>query len=100
MLLLAGVVDSTTNYIEHPEAVADRLERAAGALGDPHRIIAATDCGFETTAGLAPVAEELVWAKLRAMRAGADLASNGCSDSHSVCACRRAADSCSRPLSS
>ena len=75
MILLVGAIDSTTNYVEHPEVVADRLERAARALGDPQRIIAATDCGFETTVGLSSVAEELVWAKLRALRDGAGIAS-------------------------
>jgi 5-methyltetrahydropteroyltriglutamate--homocysteine methyltransferase len=75
LVMLVGVVDSTTNYVEHPEVIADRLERAARALGDPHRIIAATDCGFETTVGLSSVADELVWAKLRALRDGAALAS-------------------------
>jgi 5-methyltetrahydropteroyltriglutamate--homocysteine methyltransferase len=75
MILLVGAIDSTTNYVEHPEVVADRLERAARALGDPERIIAATDCGFETTVGLSSVAEELVWAKLRALRDGAAIAS-------------------------
>ena len=75
MILLVGAIDSTTNYVEHPEVVADRLERAARALGDPQRIIAATDCGFETTVGLSTVAEELVWAKLRALRDGAAIAS-------------------------
>jgi len=74
MLLIAGVIDTTTNYIEHPEVVADRIERAAKAVGDPHRIMAATDCGFETTTGLAPVADEIVWQKLRAMRDGAVIA--------------------------
>jgi len=75
MLLVAGVIDTTTNYVEHPEVVADRLELAARAVGDPHRLIAGTDCGFETAAGLGDVAEEVVWEKLRALRAGADLAS-------------------------
>jgi len=74
MLLVAGVIDTTTNYIEHPEVVADRIERAARAVGDPRRVIAGTDCGFETAAGLGEVAEEVVWEKLRALRAGADLA--------------------------
>jgi len=55
--------------------IAERLQRAAGAVGDPHRVIAGTDCGFETTTGLGEVAEEVVWEKLKAMRAGADLAS-------------------------
>ncbi len=76
MLLVTGVIDTKTNYVEHPEVVADRLERAVQAVGDPSRIMAATDCGFETSAGLGEVVEEIVWAKLRAMRAGADLASS------------------------
>ncbi len=75
MSLVTGVIDTKTNYVEHPEVIADRLERAARAVGDPRRIMAATDCGFETSAGLGEVAEEVVWAKLRAMRDGADLAS-------------------------
>ena len=74
MLLVAGVVDTTTNYVEHPEVVAERLERAAEAVGDPRRVLAGTDCGFATAAGLGEVAEEVVWEKLRALRAGADLA--------------------------
>jgi 5-methyltetrahydropteroyltriglutamate--homocysteine methyltransferase len=73
-LLVAGVIDTTTNYVEHPEVVADRLERAAEAVGDPHRVLAGTDCGFDTAAGLGEVAEEVVWKKLEALRAGADLA--------------------------
>ena len=74
MLLVAGVIDTTTNYVEHPEVVADRLERATEAVGDPRRVLAGTDCGFATAAGLGEVAEEVVWEKLRALRAGADLA--------------------------
>jgi 5-methyltetrahydropteroyltriglutamate--homocysteine methyltransferase len=73
-LLVAGVIDTTTNYVEHPEAVADRLERFADAVGDPHRVLAGTDCGFDTAAGLGEVADEVVWKKLEALRAGADLA--------------------------
>jgi 5-methyltetrahydropteroyltriglutamate--homocysteine methyltransferase len=73
-LLVAGVIDTTTNYVEHPEVIADRLERAAEAVGDPHRVLAGTDCGFDTAAGLGEVAEEVVWKKLEALRAGADLA--------------------------
>jgi 5-methyltetrahydropteroyltriglutamate--homocysteine methyltransferase len=75
MIIIAGVVDSTTNYIEHPEVVADRIERVARALGDPHRVMASPDCGFETTTGAQMVAEEIVWEKLRAMRDGAAIAS-------------------------
>ena len=76
MLLVAGVIDTTTNYVEHPEVVAERLADAARAIGDPHRVLAGTDCGFGTAAGLGEVAPEVVWEKLRALRAGADLASN------------------------
>jgi methionine synthase II (cobalamin-independent) len=74
MLLLAGVIDTTTNYVEHPEVVADRIETAARAVGDPQRVVAATDCGFGTAAGSNTVAEELVWEKLRTLRQGADIA--------------------------
>jgi 5-methyltetrahydropteroyltriglutamate--homocysteine methyltransferase len=73
-LLIAGVIDTTTNYVEHPELVADRLERVADAVGDPRRVLAGTDCGFDTAAGLGEVAEEVVWKKLEALRAGADVA--------------------------
>lgn len=74
MNLIAGVIDTTTNYVEHPEVVAGRIVRVARAIGDPRRVMAGTDCGFETTTGLAPVAEEIVWEKLRAMRDGAAIA--------------------------
>ena len=73
--LVAGVIDTTTNYVEHPEVVAERIERAASAVGDPRRVLAGTDCGFATAAGLGEVAEEIVWEKLRALSAGAALAS-------------------------
>ena len=75
MALVAGVIDTTSNYVEHPEVVADRLARVAAAVGDPRRLIAGTDCGFDTSAGIGDVAPSLVWEKLRALRAGADLAS-------------------------
>jgi 5-methyltetrahydropteroyltriglutamate--homocysteine methyltransferase len=73
--LVCGVIDTTTNYVEHPEVIADRLELAVRAVGDPHRVLAGTDCGFGTAAGLGEVAADVVWEKLRALRAGADLAS-------------------------
>src|SRR5436309_7654060 len=73
-VLVAGVIDTTNNYVEHPEVVADRLERIGRAVGDPKRIVAGTDCGFDTSAGLGDVAPSLVWAKLRSLREGADLA--------------------------
>jgi 5-methyltetrahydropteroyltriglutamate--homocysteine methyltransferase len=75
MLLVAGVIDTTTNFVEHPEVVAGRIERVASAVGDPVRVLAGTDCGFDTAAGLVSVAEEVVWEKLRSLRAGAELAS-------------------------
>jgi 5-methyltetrahydropteroyltriglutamate--homocysteine methyltransferase len=75
MLLLPGVIDSTTNYVEHPEVVADRICRAVEAVGDRSRVIASTDCGFGTFAGSENVAESVVWAKLRALSDGAALAS-------------------------
>ena len=75
-ILVAGVIDTLTNFVEHPEVVADRLERVATVVGDPTRVLAGTDCGFDTSAGWGRVAEDVVWAKLRTMRAGADLATN------------------------
>jgi 5-methyltetrahydropteroyltriglutamate--homocysteine methyltransferase len=73
-VLVAGVIDTTTNYVEHPEVVAERLVRVAAAVGDPRRILAGTDCGFDTSAGIGDIAPSVVWAKLRALKAGADLA--------------------------
>jgi 5-methyltetrahydropteroyltriglutamate--homocysteine methyltransferase len=73
--LIAGVIDTTTNYVEHPEVVARRLLRAVEAVGDPSRVLAGTDCGFETSAGYVMIPEDVVWAKLRALRDGARLAS-------------------------
>ena len=72
--LVAGVIDTTTNYVEHPETVAERLERAARVVGDPARIQAGTDCGFDTSAGMGRVPEDVVWAKLRSMAEGAHIA--------------------------
>jgi 5-methyltetrahydropteroyltriglutamate--homocysteine methyltransferase len=74
-IIIAGVIDSLTNFVEHPEAVADRLERVAAAVGDPHRVMAGTDCGFDTSAGMGRVAEDVVWAKLKSLSEGARLAS-------------------------
>jgi 5-methyltetrahydropteroyltriglutamate--homocysteine methyltransferase len=75
MLILPGVIDTTTNYVEHPEVVADRLLQVVEAVGARERVIASTDCGFGTFAGSEMVAPSVVWAKLRALREGADLAS-------------------------
>ena len=76
MLLAAGVIDTKTNYVEHPRLIADRLHQAAiAAGGDPTRILATTDCGFDTSAGSSRVDPGIVWLKLQAMREGAEIAS-------------------------
>ena len=74
MLFLPGVIDSTTNVVEHPEVVADRIAAAVAAVGDRTRVLASVDCGFGTFAGSMLVEESIVWTKLRALREGADLA--------------------------
>ncbi|HWE16581.1 MAG TPA: cobalamin-independent methionine synthase II family protein [Hyphomicrobiaceae bacterium] len=74
-LVIAGVIDTQTNFVEHPEVVADRIARVAGAVGDPRRVLAGTDCGFDTSAGMGRVAEDVVWAKLRTLADGARIAS-------------------------
>jgi len=74
MLFLPGVIDTTTNYVEHPEVVADRIAQAVEAVGDRQRVIASTDCGFGTFAGSEAVAHSVVWAKLAALTEGAALA--------------------------
>jgi 5-methyltetrahydropteroyltriglutamate--homocysteine methyltransferase len=72
-ILVPGVLDSTTNYIEHPELVAERLERLARIVGQ-QRVLAGTDCGFATFAHALPVDPRIVWAKLAAMAEGAGIA--------------------------
>lgn len=72
--LIAGVIDTLTNFVEHPEVVAERIERAVESVGDPTRVLAGTDCGFDTSAGMGRVTADVVWAKLRALRDGADIA--------------------------
>src|SRR3984957_4281129 len=74
-VICAGVIDDLTNFVEHPEVVAERLERVAQAVGDPKRVMAATDCGFDTSAGMGGVQEDVAWAKLQAMADGARIAS-------------------------
>ena len=74
-LLIAGVIDPLTNIVEHPEVVADRIGRVAAVLGDPSKVLAANDCGFDTSAGWGRVAPDVVWAKLRSLRDGARIAS-------------------------
>jgi 5-methyltetrahydropteroyltriglutamate--homocysteine methyltransferase len=75
LILLPGVIDSTSNYVEHPEVVANRIVEAVNAVGDRNRVIASSDCGFSTFAGNEFVAADVVWAKLRSCRQGADTAS-------------------------
>ena len=73
-LLIPGVLDSTTNFVEHPRLVAQRLRRFAGIVGT-ERVIAGTDCGFGTFAGFGAVDADIVYAKFAAMAEGARLAS-------------------------
>jgi 5-methyltetrahydropteroyltriglutamate--homocysteine methyltransferase len=68
------VIDSTTNIIEHPEVVAQRLARYGMVVGREN-VMAGTDCGFGTGAGMQVVAPSIVWAKFQAMSQGAQLAS-------------------------
>ena len=75
MILMPGVIETVTNYVEHPEVVAERLNRAVEATGDRERVVASTDCGFSTLAGDVFVAEDVVWAKLSALVEGAEIAS-------------------------
>jgi 5-methyltetrahydropteroyltriglutamate--homocysteine methyltransferase len=77
MLLIPGVLDTTTNFVEHPKVVARRLHEAVAAVGDRERVIAGTDCGFGTFAGREYVAEDVVWLKLAAAAEGARIASEG-----------------------
>jgi 5-methyltetrahydropteroyltriglutamate--homocysteine methyltransferase len=73
-VLIPGVIDSTTNFIEHPRLVADRILRYAELVGKD-RVIAGTDCGFGTFANAMNVDTRIVWAKLRSLTEGAALAS-------------------------
>ena len=75
MLLLPGLIDSTTNIVEHPEVVARRIEEAVAAVGDRERVMASADCGFGTFTNREWVIEDAVWLKLKSLRQGADIAS-------------------------
>jgi len=72
--LVAGVIDSTSNFIEHPELVAERIVRYASVVGREH-VMAGVDCGFGTFAGRVQVDTNIVWHKLRSLVEGARLAS-------------------------
>jgi 5-methyltetrahydropteroyltriglutamate--homocysteine methyltransferase len=73
-VLVAGVIDSTTNFIEHPELVAERITRYAAVVGREN-VIAGVDCGFGTFAGRVQVDTNIVWRKLASLVEGARLAS-------------------------
>jgi 5-methyltetrahydropteroyltriglutamate--homocysteine methyltransferase len=73
-VLVPGLIDSCSNYVEHPELVAQRIERYVAIVG-PERVIAGTDCGFGTFAGYGKIDEGVVWKKLRALKEGAEIAS-------------------------
>ena len=73
-VLVPGVIDTSTNYVEHPELVAQRIARYADIVG-PERVIAGTDCGMGTFAGFGPVHPDIAWAKFRVLTHGAALAS-------------------------
>lgn len=73
-IIIPGVLDSTSSFVEHPELVAERLERYASVVGREN-VIAGTDCGFGTFAGRPGIDPAVMWAKFRAMAEGARLAS-------------------------
>ncbi|GHA32827.1 methionine synthase [Devosia pacifica] len=72
-VLIPGVVDTTTNFVEHPELVAQRIERFTAIVG-PDRVIAGSDCGFGTFAGFGAVDPDIAFAKLAALSEGAKIA--------------------------
>ena len=73
-ILIPGTLDTTTNFVEHPELVAQRIERFSGIVGK-ERVIAGTDCGFGTFAGFGAVHPDIAYAKLRSLAEGARIAS-------------------------
>ena len=72
-ILAPGLIDTCSNYVEHPELIAQRIERFIDIVG-PDRIVASTDCGFGTFAGYGKIDPAVTWMKLRALREGADIA--------------------------
>jgi 5-methyltetrahydropteroyltriglutamate--homocysteine methyltransferase len=74
-ILIPGLIDSCSNYIEHPEVVAQRIVRFARVVGREN-VIAGTDCGFDTFAGSSAIAPSIAWAKLQSLVEGAHLASS------------------------
>jgi 5-methyltetrahydropteroyltriglutamate--homocysteine methyltransferase len=74
-ILIPGTIETTSNFVEHPELVARRIAEAVDAVGDRERVIASTDCGFGTFAGREWVLAPIAWKKLESLRQGADIAS-------------------------
>ena len=74
LILIPGMLDSTTNFVEHPRLIVQRIQRFADIVGR-ERVIAGTDCGFSTFAGFGAVEEEIVYAKLGSLVEGAAMAS-------------------------
>jgi 5-methyltetrahydropteroyltriglutamate--homocysteine methyltransferase len=72
-ILAPGLIDTCSNYVEHPELIAQRLERFVAIVG-ADRVVASTDCGFGTFAGYGKIDPAVTWMKLRALRQGADVA--------------------------
>lgn len=72
-VLAPGLIDTCSNYLEHPELIAQRIERFAGIVGKD-RVVASTDCGFGTFAGYGKIDPAIAWKKLAALREGADIA--------------------------
>jgi 5-methyltetrahydropteroyltriglutamate--homocysteine methyltransferase len=75
MAVIPGVIDSKTNFVEHPELVANRIEAVVDAVGDKERVIAGVDCGFGTFVGWEWVSEDVMWAKFKSLSQGAAIAS-------------------------
>ena len=73
-ILVPGVIDTTTNFVEHPELVAQRISRFVDIVGD-QRVVAGTDCGFGTFAGFGAVDPEICYAKLKSLAQGTEIAS-------------------------
>ena len=72
-ILAPGLIDTCSNYVEHPELIAQRIERFTAIVG-ADRVVASTDCGFGTFAGYCKIDPAVTWMKLRALREGADIA--------------------------
>ena len=75
VMVIPGVIDSTVNYVEHPQVICNRILEAVEAVGDRERVIAGSDCGFGTFAGWEMVAKSVVWKKFATLAEGARMAS-------------------------